>query len=283
MLRTPEFSRKTLMLGAGMGFLALATGCARTGSEAQPAPAASPAASTAAAAPEWEYTGAMGPQEWGTLSPSYTSCQAGTAQSPIDLTGGALNGTASGTGDQGTVIQLQYQSSDAEVVNNGHTSELHSTAPQVMLLNGQPWTFKQFHYHAPSEHTLDGKRFEAEFHFVHQSDDGRLAVLGVLAVEGPNNAAWAAFVDAAAAAPAAGSKAPAGVVDLGALIPASLDHFAYTGSLTTPPCSENVQWLVLETPVELGRAQLDALTAVHDGNDRPLQSLNGRAVSVVHQ
>lgn len=186
-------------------------------------------------------------------------------------------------GDQALVIELKFGPSEAELVNNGHTSELHSVAPQVMLLNGRPWTFRQLHFHAPSEHTMDGKRFEAEFHVVHQSDDGRLAVLGVLAVEGRDNADWAAFVDAAAAAPSVGSTAPAGVVDLGALIPGSLDHFAYSGSLTTPPCSENVQWLVLEAPIELGQAQLDALTAVHDGNDRPIQASNGRTVSVVDQ
>lgn len=272
---TTEFSRKTLVLGAGLGLLALVAGCARTGT------AASSAAATSTAAAEWEYVGDKGPQNWGALSPSYGSCQAGRAQSPIDLKGRITKVT--GGSEQATVIGLQYKPSETQVTNNGHTSELHSTDPQVMLLNGEPWTFKQLHFHVPSEHTIEGQRFEAEFHFVHQADDGRLAVMGVLVAEGRDNAAWAAFVNATAAAPGVDSKVSAGVIDLSALLPTSLDHFAYTGSLTTPPCSENVQWLVLETPIELGRAQLDALKAIHTGNNRPVQDLNGRTVSVVDQ
>jgi carbonic anhydrase len=272
MQRTPEFSRKSLMLGAGIGLLALATGCARTGAAAAPAP------TTAPAAPHWEYAGATGPEKWGSLSPSYGSCQTGTEQAPVDLKGGTRRGTS--PGHQG--IELLYQAAEAEVHNNGHTVELRSLAPQAMVLDGLPWTFKQLHFHAPSEHTLDGVRYEAEFHFVHQSDDGRLAVLGALATEGKDNAAWAAFVRAAGA-PGSASAAPAGAVDFAALLTGSLDHFAYSGSLTTPPCSEDVQWLLLESPVELGRGQLDALRAVHADNARPVQPLNGRDVSVVDQ
>jgi carbonic anhydrase len=87
----------------------------------------------------------------------------------------------------------------------------------------------------------------------------------------------------AAGAPGSASAAPAGAVDFAALLTGSLDHFAYSGSLTTPPCSEDVQWLLLESPVELGRGQLDALRAVHADNARPVQPLNGRDVSVVDQ
>jgi carbonic anhydrase len=127
---------------------------------------------------------------------------------------------------------------------------------------------------------------------VHQADDGRLAVVAVLAAEGQTggatnagatNSAWAAFIDAAAGHGAVGSSSFAGTIDFAALLPASLNHFAYDGGLTTPPCSENVRWLVMEEAVQLSGGQLEKLRAVHSGNNRPVQPVNARKVLLVNQ
>ncbi|HCN23214.1 MAG TPA: hypothetical protein DIT15_13420, partial [Arthrobacter bacterium] len=218
--------------------------------------------------------GAEGPEHWGTLSSDFGSCSSGTAQSPIDVRGGS--------GLSPAPLALAYSASECEITDNGHTTELSALTAQGITVGGRQYAFKQMHFHAPSEHTVNGVRHEAEFHFVHQADDGGLAVVGILATAGAASAAWAPFTDGVPAA-AGGQKVAAGVVDFPALFPASLDHVAYDGSLTTPPCSEGVRWLLLETPVELGAGQLATLRAAHPGNGRPVQTLNGRDVVVVDQ
>lgn len=260
-------TRKSLLVGSGLGLLALITGCSKSAAgAAAPSPSATPHA--------WSYDGAEGPEHWGALSSAFGSCSSGTAQSPIDVGGGS--------GLTPAPLALAYSASEGEITDNGHTTELRALTAQSITVGRKPYAFKQMHFHAPSEHTLDGVGYEAEFHFVHQADDGGLAVVGILATKGATNAPWAPFMDGVPAA-VSGQKVAAGVVDFPALFPASLDHFAYDGSLTTPPCSEGVRWLLLETPVELGAGQLATLRAAHAGNSRPVQALNGRDVVVVDQ
>ncbi|HAG58484.1 MAG TPA: hypothetical protein DCL83_03790 [Arthrobacter bacterium] len=262
-------TRKSLIVGSGLGLLALVTGCSRS------APGAVAPSPSAPGSPHaWSYDGAEGPEHWGTLSSDFGSCSSGTAQSPIDVRGGS--------GLSPAPLALAYSASECEITDNGHTTELSALTAQGITVGGRQYAFKQMHFHAPSEHTVNGVRHEAEFHFVHQADDGGLAVVGILATAGAANAAWTPFTDGVPAA-AGGQKVAAGVVDFPALFPASLDHVAYDGSLTTPPCSEGVRWLLLETPVELGAGQLATLRAAHPGNSRPVQTLNGRDVVVVDQ
>ena len=262
-------TRKSLIVGSGLGLLALVTGCSRS------APGAVAPSPSAPGSPHaWSYDGAEGPEHWGTLSSDFGSCSSGTAQSPIDVRGGS--------GLSPAPLALAYSASECEITDNGHTTELSALTAQGITVGGRQYAFKQMHFHAPSEHTVKGVRHEAEFHFVHQADDGGLAVVGILATAGAANAAWTPFTDGVPAA-AGGQKVAAGVVDFPALFPASLDHVAYDGSLTTPPCSEGVRWLLLETPVELGAGQLATLRAAHPGNGRPVQTLNGRDVVVVDQ
>ena len=262
-------TRKSLIVGSGLGLLALVTGCNKSATvSAAPAPVASEAPH------DWSYEGTEGPGNWGALSSDFGSCSSGTAQSPIDVLGGS--------GLSPAPLTLAYSAAECEMTDNGHTTELRALTAQGITVGGKQYAFKQMHFHAPSEHTLNGIRHEAEFHFVHQADDGGLAVVGILATAGAASAAWAPFVDGVPAA-ASGQKGATGVVDFPALFPASLGHFAYDGSLTTPPCSEGVRWLLLETPVELGAEQLATLRSAHAGNSRPVQPLNGRDVVVVDQ
>ncbi|MEE2522082.1 carbonic anhydrase family protein [Pseudarthrobacter sp. J75] len=262
-----------MLIGSGLGVLAFLTGCARN-----LAPAAQPAG---AAAPAWSYEGAGGPEHWGELSPGFDSCSAGTSQSPVDIPAAA--GVVSTE-----PVAINYSASEAVLTDNGHTTELHSLSPQGITVGGKDYAFRQMHFHAPSEHHLNGVAFDAEFHFVHQADDGELAVIGVLAAAGgagaaAGNAIWEPFVSGLpAAAAASGEKVPAGaVVDFPALLPSELDHFRYSGSLTTPPCTEKVRWLLLQQPIELGADQLASLKAAHSGNNRPVQPLHNREVAGV--
>lgn len=262
-------TRKSLIVGSGLGLLALVTGCSKTAAvSAAPPPVASGVPHT------WSYEDPEGPEHWGTLSSDFGSCSSGIAQSPIDVLGSS--------GLSPAPLTLACSAAEGEMTDNGHTTELRALTAQGITVGGKEYAFKQMHFHTPSEHTLNGIRHEAEFHFVHQADDGGLAVVGILATAGTASAAWAPFIDGVPAA-AGGKKVAAGVVDFPALFPASLDHFAYDGSLTTPPCSEGVRWLLLNTPVELGAGQLAILRAAHVGNSRPVQPLNGRDVVVVDQ
>jgi carbonic anhydrase len=223
-----------------------------------PTPGAAPA--------HWAYEGEDGPARWGELSDDYALCASGAHQSPIDLS------TESAV--QGDTLELGYDNIDEHVTNTGHTFQLVADADAEVDYNGVEYSLLQMHYHDPSEHTVDGAAAPVEFHFVHQDDDGHLLVIGVLGVEGAENPAYDTFVEGTES-----SEDTTGTVDLVAMLPARLDHFAYSGSLTTPPCTEGVQWIVLESPVELSPDQIDELEDAYPLNARPVQPVGDRVVT----
>ncbi|MFB2554399.1 carbonic anhydrase [Herbiconiux liangxiaofengii] len=261
----------------GAAAVALA-GCASPGS-ASPTDSPAPAAS-AAPAPHWSYDGAEGPGEWGHLSSEYSGCDTGSAQSPIDLPA-----TVPTAVEQ---LTLTTEPTEGDVVDTGHTIQLKDADDaSTVTFEGDDYELAQMHFHTPSEHTVAGQPAAAEFHFVHANDDGELLVVGVLGTEGEESAAWAPFVDSLDDVPAAaegeddddGPAAPELAVDIATLLPASLDHYAYEGSLTTPPCTEDVQWIVLSTPVQFSAGQLATLSGAHEHNSRPVMPLGDRVVT----
>jgi carbonic anhydrase len=143
------------------------------------------------------------------------------------------------------------------------------------VISGTRYELVQFHFHHPSEHLLSGKKFDMELHFVHRSEAGRLAVLGVFIQPGAANAAlgpiWAAMPAEAGPARDAGA-----VVRPAALLPATRGYFRYTGSLTTPPCSEGVLWTVYKDPIEASPDQIRRFAALFPVNARPAQSVARR-------
>ena len=226
------------------------------------------AAPVPAAAPHWTYEGEEGPEHWGTLDQSYALCGTGKSQSPIDI-------AAPGAQDLAN-ISFHYQPSELNILNNGHTVQVNYDAGSYMKLDGVRYDVMQFHYHAPSEHTMNGKLFAAELHIVHKSADGILAVVGILLDEGTQNNAFQPFIDNL---PTEKSDVKdAGVkINAAELLPAVQTTYRYSGSLTTPPCSEGVHWNLMTTPVELSSEQLSALeTLFEDSNNRPVQPLNNR-------
>jgi carbonic anhydrase len=161
--------------------------------------------------------------------------------------------------------------------NNGHTVEWAVEPGNVIEIRGTPYELSQFHYHSPSEHKVAGRGFPIEVHMVHESDEGDVLVVTVFAKEGRENVAWAKLVDKLPSKK--GDESESEDVDLAKLISpnrGSSTRYSYSGSLTTPPCSEPVQFEIYRNPIELSGAQIGALRSVYSDNARPVQPRNGR-------
>jgi carbonic anhydrase len=223
-----------------------------------------------AAGAHWGYTGHAGPEHWGELEPAYALCASGKNQSPVDLTGFVEADLKP--------ISLDYHGSATEILNNGHTVQANFGAGDTITVDGRAFVLKQIHFHTPSENHIDGQAFPLEAHFVHRDDQGNLAVIAVMFKEGKENLAiaklWRQMPEKADERAALVSKFVAAE-----LLPASRDHYRFNGSLTTPPCSEGVLWMVMKESVTISREQVERFARViHHANNRPVQPLNARAV-----
>ncbi len=228
------------------------------------------ACGTSAAPPHWTYEGEEGPQHWGELDPSYAVCGTGKSQSPIDIANPSEQDLAN--------ISFHYQPSALNILNNGHTVQVNYDAGSYIELDNTRYDVLQFHYHVPSEHKLDGESFPAELHIVHRNPEGNLAVVGVLLQEGTENAAYQPFINNLPVEETNVKDAGA-TINAADLLPAVHTTSRYSGSLTTPPCTENVNWLLMTNPVELSAEQLRALVSLFEhGNNRPVQPVNDRVL-----
>lgn len=264
-IKQPVLAVSILLLTTGLA--ACSTAPAANPGTTPPAAPSTPTAQTAAKA-HWGYEGKEGPEHWGALSPEYALCSTGKAQTPIDL--------APAKTEDAPDVEFSYQGVPLKVLNNGHTVQVPTEGAGDITVAGRTYSLAQFHFHTPSEHTVDGATLAGELHLVHQHADKSLAVVGVLLKEGAENAAFTA-ITGNLPAEADQTNAPAGVtVDPLTLLPTERTTFQYTGSLTTPPCSEGVSWFVMTTPVELSSDQLSALEKVMGHNNRPVQPVNER-------
>ncbi|MFS0786563.1 carbonic anhydrase family protein [Shouchella sp. 1P09AA] len=219
----------------------------------------------------WSYEGSTGPDHWGELDESFALCSIGEQQSPIALSYNSLSSA------KWPLINT-YEQTEFTVTNNGHTiqADVYGTTDSSLRLSGTLYTLAQFHFHTPSEHTVDDESFEMELHFVHKDANDNLAVLGVLMEEGEHNDV---LEDVWSIMPS-NEEIAAETVELhpNDLIPADLRSFQYNGSLTTPPCDEGVKWSVIDEPIELSREQIDRFQAIYPSNYRPVQDLGDRDV-----
>lgn len=229
-------------------------------------PAAADEDEEASGPPHWDYAEAA---TWGDLDAAYAACGTGAEQSPVDLTQPASQPIADAV--------VSYVPSAASVTDNGHTVQVNVAAGGSAVIDGASYDLVQFHFHAPSEHTIDGAHSPAEMHLVHADADGNLAVLGVMIVEGADDPIAARIL---AAVPGVGEEAALDEpLDPSALLPDYLMAYRYPGSLTTPPCSEGVVWSVLQLPVTWGAAQIAELRSHFiEANNRPTQPLNERVL-----
>lgn len=216
----------------------------------------------------WGYSGEGSPEHWGDLDQKFVLCKTGKSQSPIDLIW--KRPTEKGQ------LQFAYHPTRGSIIDNGHSIQVNFETGNRVNIHGQIFDLKQVHFHSPSEHTISGKSYPVEAHFVHKNEKGEIAVVAVLFSSGKLSTAidqiWSHI-----------PKDKGVEVSLGDLLinPSSLKsnintYYFYHGSLTTPPCSENVTWVVLNTPMEMSETELKTFRDLYHDNNRPLQKLNER-------
>jgi len=218
----------------------------------------------------WGYRGPGAPANWSALSADYAICGSGRNQSPVDLRGFV--------DAELPVLDFNYSGMAVEILNNGHTVQANYVPGTFLMIDGRGFELKQFHFHAPSENLIDGKSYPLEAHLVHADKDGNLAVVSVLYELGDANNAlaglWSQMPEKN------GDKAILNAqVKAGDLLPKDRDYYRFNGSLTTPPCSQGVIWLVMKEHPTVSRQQAEQFSRVLGGpNNRPVQPLNARLV-----
>ena len=220
----------------------------------------------------WAYEGENGPQAWGRLKPEFNLCASGRRQSPIGIEeASTLQGPAE-------PIQFSYVPSNGTVVNNGHTIQVDVQGDNTLTVRGSSYRLLQFHFHTPAEEQINSNRFPMVAHLVHRGNEGQLAIVAVL-------------LDLGAASPVVDKvwtympldtgdrvRMPDALLNVADLLPIDQRYYQFMGSLSEPPCSEGVLWLVLKAPMTVSQAQLKLLTQLYPNNARPIQPLNGRPV-----
>jgi len=248
-------------------------GCDKT----KPAPTtSSPAPSQVEPKPKWDYSTERGPEQWGELSSDYVLAAIGRSQSPIDIV----------TKDVITadlpLLEFDTHPASLKVLNNGHSVEFIAPGGSTLNYRGQTYKLTQYHFHAPSEHTIDGKHADVEVHFVHSDGAGQLAVVAVLYEEGDEDHPSFLVLNDQAPTKAGEEKVfPETRIDVKGYFPSSAKqhkYFMYDGSLTTPPASEGVRWFICTETVSVSRRQIDIVKKLYFHNNRPVQPAHARLV-----
>jgi carbonic anhydrase len=251
------------------GELRLTTQAAPEHKAATPTKPAAKAMPVARAVGHWSYEGEAGPQAWGQLKPEFSKCSTGTRQSPIDIRDGIRVDL--------DPVQFDYKPSAFRVVDNGHTVQVNVAPGNSIDVMGRRFELVQFHFHRPSEERIDGKQFDMVAHLVHKDVGGRLAVVAVLLERGSahplvqlvwNNLPLEKGDEVSARA----------TLDLQQLLPKDPRYYTYMGSLTTPPCSEGVLWMVMQQPVQVSPDQIGVFARLYPMNARPVQQASGRLI-----
>jgi carbonic anhydrase len=216
------------------------------------------------------HKGEDGPENWENLCDGFIAC-GGNAQSPIDIITEELIEKS-----DIPALEIQYSSSPTHIFNNGHTVQFGITGENNLLIGDKSYELSQFHFHALSEHTVNGNHYPIEVHFVHRHSDTDFAVIGIMYEEGEENSLLTEYL--ADFPTEVGEFRSEQSINLKSLVPADLSFYHYSGSLTTPPCSEVVSWYVLKTPLKASKTQIEKFSEILNHNYRPVMPLNGREV-----
>ncbi|MBC7416319.1 MAG: carbonic anhydrase family protein [Herminiimonas sp.] len=217
----------------------------------------------------WSYGGEEGPIRWADMSPEWAACGSGNRQSPIDI--------RSGIKVDLEPIGFDYKPTGFSVIDNGHTIQVNLGAGNHITVGSRMFELVQFHFHRPSEERINGRAFDMVAHLVHRDANGKLAVVAVLIERGAGRklvqTVWNNM-------PLEKNEAvtPAGALDMNDILPAKREYFTYMGSLTTPPCSEGVLWLVMKEPVSISQEQIDIFARMYQMNARPIQATAARLI-----
>ncbi|MDK2124639.1 carbonic anhydrase [Parachitinimonas caeni] len=218
----------------------------------------------------WGYGGPNGPAGWANMNPAYSLCRDGKEQSPINIT--------SVVGQKIDKIEFSYGISKINLVNNGHTIQANYDPGSYITAFGERYQLLQFHFHTPSEEQINGRAFPLVAHLVHRSEDGRLAVIGVLFEKGRDNPTLEALWDRMPTEHGETRQYEETHVSAASLLPLKLGFYTFMGSLTTPPCSEGVRWIVMKNPQQISERQLARFRQEFPMNARPIQPINTRLV-----
>ncbi len=218
---------------------------------------------------DWDYSGSTGPEHWADLKSEYSACRDGKEQSPIDLKWHKPV--------KGGQVAVKYKTSKAHVSTEHHTIKLDFESGNVIKIDGKTYDLVSALFHAGSEHTLSGKTFPLEMHLVHKDSSGKLGVLSVLFKEGKENPTISKILNTVPSSPSSETGAEV-ALQTQSLVPAMHTHYQYEGSLTTPPCTEGVEWVVFNSPLSVSSEQMKTFEKYISANSRPTQPLNGRKV-----
>jgi carbonic anhydrase len=220
----------------------------------------------------WTYQGKTGASHWDELDEGFKTCKIGNSQSPINIeTKHVKKGKLQ-------AINFAYAPSTVDVVNTGHTIQINTPEAGSASIGGTEYKLAQFHFHTPSEEKINGKAYPMVAHLVHKDANGKLAVVGVLFKEGKENQALKNIFNNLPVKE--GEKRTVENVNVLPLLPSDKSYYSFMGSLTTPPCSEEVRWQVMRTPISISAAQLVEFKKLYKMNARPEQPLNGRTVEL---
>lgn len=238
------------------------------------------AAEKAAAVPEehapdyshvhWGYAGPGAPENWAKLRPDYALCDKGKRQSPIDIRGGIRVDLEP--------IRFDYRPTQFRIVDNGHTVQVDVGDSSSITLTGRTYRLVQFHFHRPSEERINGRQFEMVAHLVHKDYDGNLAVVAVPIDRGAEHPLIQTLWNHMPLEVGMAVQPPGVVLDLTKLLPTEREYYTYMGSLTTPPCTENVLWMVFKNPIQVSPEQVGIFARLYPHNARPLQPVNDRLI-----
>jgi len=220
----------------------------------------------------WSYEGAGAPEYWGNLNSEYKQCQTGKNQSPTDIH------TTLKTHLQ--PLQVDYRNAPQSIINNGYTIQINypKNTENKIIIDNETFYLQQFHFHTPGENTVDGKHYPLEMRLVHKNTDNEIAVVAVMFKKGPLNETIKRLWDIMPTRSDQSHKIDSSL-DIGPLLPEDMRYYRFTGSLTTPPCSEGVRWLVLKQPVTFSeKQQKKFMEVMHHANNRPVQTLHGRVI-----
>lgn len=228
------------------------------------------AASAVAGDPAWTYRGEHGAEHWAEMKREWAVCSSGQRQSPVDIVA-AKAGPA-------VPLRFDYRPSALRIVNDGHTVRVRLANGSKLYMGNEALSLQQFHFHTPGGDKLRGEEFPMGMHFLHKSASGRLVSLVLLFRQGAENPALKALLPHMPVQGLPEQSLAQVQVDPAEWLPMSKGYYRYEGSLTAPPCTEGVLWLVMKQPLDISAAQLAALHRLFPDNARPVQALHGRQV-----
>jgi carbonic anhydrase len=227
----------------------------------------------------WGYEPGNGPASWGKLNRDWLLCAEGNEQSPVDLTGAKQQKfDEMNLAFPPANLKIVHQTHVIDAIDNGHTIQINYDKGETFTIGDESYKLRQYHFHSPSEHTVNGRHYPMEMHMVHISKEKKLAVIGVFIEEGRHNEAFETIWSNLPKKTGQEVHLENVQGDIDDMLPKNKATYRYSGSLTTPPCSEDVRWFVYAEPIQLSSDQIKVFRKIFYGNNRPTQPLNDRTL-----